>query len=63
MLDPARKNLRAADDEGERLRLDGQDLVRARLATVLLDRRILHVAFGADRGEDAVGVGGDAGRD
>ena len=28
MLDPLRKNLRAADDEGERLRLDGQDLVQ-----------------------------------
>ena len=63
MLDLARKMLSVADDEGEHVGLRGQDLVRARLAAVLLDRRIFHVAFGADRSENAVRVGSDAGRD
>ncbi len=57
MLDPARKAQRAAGDEGERLRLDRQDLVRGGLAAEFLDRRIFDVAVRADRGSDAVAVG------
>ena len=63
MFDSAGEMLRASGDEGERLRLVGQNLVRGGLAAVFLDRRIFDVAVRADRGENAIAVRRDVGSD
>ncbi len=63
MLDPAREMLTIASDKGEHVALRGQNSMGARLAAVLLNRRIFYVACGADRGKKAVRVSGYAGGD
>ncbi len=63
MLDPAREVLIIARDESQHVALRRQDLVGARLPAVLLNRRILYVSLGADRGMKAVRVSRYAGRD